>query len=501
MPARLVFKGSLVGKLGYLIMIFVGVSFFSFGTSISKAQEQNGWSPPIRLSSDSSAASEGFMVADAYGFVHVFWIESGLDDNRSVIQYSRFDGEFWTPPVDIYSTQPGGLIGFLSPVIDHMGQIHLVWTGGFTGQIFYATASTNEAISAQNWSKPISIDLPADQVRLQIDSNGVMHLVYANAFGGQPGVFYIRSNDEAITWSNPIKLDPDIPSNYQPNWLQFDLGENDGLHVVWHYIEFGELGKEVRYMHSLDGGDNWSIPISIDEPDQEPGELRMAHPGLIAEGKSIFIIWAGDQQLHREYRISTDSGGSWSDPKRMLGNLVGQAAGAGLAVDSGGRVHYATQVRYPVAIWHTVWDQGPWSAPSMAYFIQQDAFSPVGDRIRAHNVRLAVRSGNQLVMTFTSSPGDGPLELYAMHRTLEDVSSTVPMPTPTMISSSHISPDLPQPSLPKISTPTAVLVDHSLIGNPLESNSVSLGNRLWLGIYPALAMILIVIVVQQLRKH
>jgi hypothetical protein len=448
-------------KLG--IAILIGISFFALGTSISKAQEQNGWSPPIRLSTDSSAASEGFMVADAYGFVHVFWIESGLDDNRSVIQYSRFDGEFWTPPIDIYSTQPGGLIGFLSPEIDHAGQIHLAWTGGPTGPVFYATALAKDALSVQNWTKPISIDVPAIWVRLQVDSSGLMHLVYSDVYGEQPGIFYIRSKDTARTWSNPIRLDPDMPSDYQPSWLQFELDQNDGLHVVWNYIKIGELGKEVRYTHSLDGGDNWSIPISIDEPDEDPGELRMSHPGLIIDGKSIFAIWAGDQQLHREYRISTDGGESWSDPRRMFGNLVGQAAGAGLAVDSGGRVHYATQVRYPMAIWHAVWDRGHWSAPSIAYFIQNDAFAPVGDRIRAHNVRLAVRSGNQLVMTFTSSPGDGPLQLYAMHRTFRDVPAVDPIPTPTLSS-----PTIPEPTKTVIS---AQISTNNLVASDLESES------------------------------
>lgn len=44
---------------------------------------------------------------------------------------------------------------------------------------------------------------------------------------------------------------------------------------------------------------------------------------------------------------------------------------------------------------------------------------------------MVIRNGNQLVVTFTSSPTDPQMTLYEMHVTLDDVPEIEPLPTPT----------------------------------------------------------------------
>jgi hypothetical protein len=104
-------------------------------------------------------------------------------------------------------------------------------------------------------------------------------------------------------------------------------------------------------------------------------------------------------------------------------------------------------------------------------------------------------------MTFTSSPGEGSLELYAIHRILEDVSPVEPMPALSLISPTTEAPSLTESPAPQKATPMSIVVDNTQFGNPLELNATNSQKGFWIGVYPALALILLVIIVQQLRKN
>lgn len=412
--------------------LFVFLAGFSIQLSLAQSSTTR-WSTPERLSSENDQASQGFMVSDQYGYVHVFWSESGLDGSLG-IQYSRFNGDTWSLPNDIITTSEDGMIVFLSPFVDNEGTLHLIWTESNVGPIQYSKAPAHNAGSAQAWSRPISINASAFWGKLVVDSQGIMHILYSDFYGEDPGVYYIRSDNGGDGWSSPFWLDPDIPEEYAPTNVSFDMDDQDGLHALWFYVDPATTdGQWIRYARSDDGGDTWSSPMTIDIADESEDELRLPYPEFQVEGSEVHVIWAGDSQTHREHRYSLNNGQSWSPTTRILGDLVGQALGGGLEFDASGRLHYVTQIRYPQGIYHTYWDSGTWTIPSLIYFILGGDSESIGDRIHAHNVRLAVRNGNQLVITFTSSPTDPQMVLYEMHFTLSDVPGTVPLPTPTAI--------------------------------------------------------------------
>ena len=150
------------------------LSLFWTGSTDAKAQG-GGWSEPYRLSSDAGSASEGYLVADQYGYVHCFWVETLFENQLNVLKYARFDGTTWTKPNDIYGTGIG--INNVSPFVDKQGILHIVWSEGLFGSTYYSYASANNAISAQNWTKPLKINVPARPVRLQVDSKGIFLIV------------------------------------------------------------------------------------------------------------------------------------------------------------------------------------------------------------------------------------------------------------------------------------------------------------------------------------
>lgn len=440
-------KGKNMSKLSIAIALSVIVLFSIIRTVPAQAQDPGGgWSEPYRLSSAAGRSSECYPVADQYGYVHCFWTETLYADGNSVIKYARFDGTTWTKPNDIYLTSLA--IKNVSPFVDQQGTLHIAWSEGQTGVAYYSHAPATTAISAQSWAKPILINDSIRPVYLQVDSKGVLHILYTNQTE-ESGVYYIRSKDGGISWSAPFWLDPDIPPNHVPDNLNFKVDDAGGLHAVWWY---GSLDRNVepnwiRYSHSLDGGDTWSAPVILDQVVEENNHyLTSAAPRMIVQGKNVLVIWAAGDLPYRYYSYSTDSGRTFSAPEHVLGELHGQA-GDGLAVDAAGRIHYFAQIRYPLGIYHAYWNDGNWSTPSLVYLIAEaDSDQGYGDRVHAHDTIPVIRGGNQLVLFFADGPADPNRRLFVTYRTLDDVSAVESVPTP-----------VPTATLAAISSPTPTL--------------------------------------------
>ncbi|MEW6403831.1 MAG: sialidase family protein [Chloroflexota bacterium] len=432
----------------------LAIALLSVFWSAPAQAQGGGWSEPYRLSSGAGRSSEGYLATDRYGYVHCFWTETLFENGRVVIKYARFDGTTWTKPNDIYVTSQG--IKNVSPFVDKQGTLHIAWSEGlYDVRAYYTYAPANNALSAQNWAKPIQINVVARPLYLRVDSSGVLHILYTNQTE-ETGVYYIRSEDRGITWSEPVWLDPDILPDHVPDSLNFELDENDGLHAVWWYGGLEQSRPDwVRYAHSLDGGHTWSSPFLIDQYREETDHnLTNASPRMIVQGQTVHVIWAAGSLPYRYHRFSADAGLTWSEPVQILGELHGQA-GDGLAIDSSGRVHLFSQIRYPMGIWHSYWDQTRWSKPSLVYLIAEEGSEEsIGDRVHAHDTLPVLRAGSQLVLTFADGQADPNRRLFVVYRSLEDImpleTMATPVPTATTVPTSSPTPWQPAPMTSQI---------------------------------------------------
>ncbi|MBK7896854.1 MAG: sialidase family protein [Candidatus Promineifilaceae bacterium] len=472
-----------------LVLLLLGLVW---GTAVPRTQAQDEsflWSVPRLLSSpgiNNTSATE--MIADPHGFVHVFWTELNPEDEITTLQYATFDGIAWTQPNDLVATAPNGTIVAFSPALGSDGTLHLVWSGQNLGPVYYTNAPALAARSASAWERPTTLDAPASQLKLRVDGNNILHLMLANIYGTEPGIYYTRSEDAGDTWLTTRWLDPDIPPSATPSALNFQIDHKNGLHTTWFYVATGlgsTYGTWIRYVHSLDGGENWATPVTIDEADESEDELQLPEPGLVLAGDAVHVVYAGNSGTQRESRYSLDRGVTWSGTKRILGDLQGQAIGDGLSVDSLGRVHFLGQIRWPQAIYHAYLNpaqpEAGWSAPQIAYLIAESDAAGRQGRYHAHRLRSSVVNGNILVVTF-SDEANGPL--YVMWRTLDDAPSIdpLPLPTPTPM------PEVTATPLPGVAlTPTPPPFAGTDLATPEDPTNVGWG--VWLGVLPALLLV------------
>ncbi|MCK9211500.1 MAG: exo-alpha-sialidase [Ignavibacteriaceae bacterium] len=217
--------------------------------------------------------------------------------------------------------------------------IHVVWYDGVTigegnWKIYYKR-STDKGLT---WSENVNL---SNNVSIAYNpaiavSGSYVHVVwYDNRDAivdadGNVEEYYKRSSDGGITWGQEIRLTNNIYKSLHPSIFVSGLN----VHLVWNDNRDGNY--EVYYKNSLDGGDTWS------------GDLRLSNttgkswaPTVAVSGSVVHVAWydstAGNWEIY--YKRSTDGGINWGTDTRLTNNSASSEFPT-LAV-SGSIVHIA----------------------------------------------------------------------------------------------------------------------------------------------------------------
>ncbi len=245
--------------------------------------------------------------------------------------------------------------------------------------------------SPEGWSEDVRLTnhTNANRKTNMATEGDEIHIVWERFMGEDNGyyeVFYMKSEDDGRTWSEPLRMseheysvwNPDIavhgdhvhvvwdrlaPSVSRQTYYRrsTDGGEtwhperlisrddgydsvgptiavgDDGIsvHVVWvderHEDESWPLNTELYYNRSLDGGETWE------------GELRMtdapyysASQQIAVEGETVHVLWSdaryGVTSGDLFYKVSYDNGETWSDDFILADTPDSEISGA-IAVD------------------------------------------------------------------------------------------------------------------------------------------------------------------------
>ncbi len=167
--------------------------------------------------------------------------------------------------------------------------------------------------------------------------DGVVHFVYCVEY---IRCFYMRSEDDGVTWSKPVEITSAFkPFRSQCDWQAIATGPGHGIQLesgrllvpVWiaTYESSSPLRHASAVIYSDDGGGTW---LAGEMAVPGGGESNVAE---LSDGRVILTARNSDSSSRRAVTISGDGVSDWS-PVRFVDELLEPGCMAGLVRHSAG---------------------------------------------------------------------------------------------------------------------------------------------------------------------
>ena len=321
------------------------------------------FSTPTRVSPFGIAWENPQLAVDPAG-VNFLW--KGSDLNRGVwFRRSIDDGATFTgDPVLVLPQEGTPILKLLCIVtndntyqcprqehftVDGEGNVYVVanWAVNYTLWGLLFTRSTDHGT---NFSAPLVIsgDDGFDP-QIAVDGAGKINVVWSgSSSSGNDQVFFSRSTDGGLSFSQPINLSESSAYAYEPR-MALDAAGN--INLVWTEDPFpGIPGGDQRqiFFRRLEVVSDAVVPlpaVALSSPGQESYLPQIA----VNQAGNIYVVWGatnsadygGDVMI----RSSVDAGASFSVPKRVGGSI--SIGPPGIAVDDLGGVNLVWEAHSP----------------------------------------------------------------------------------------------------------------------------------------------------------
>jgi hypothetical protein len=417
------------------VLLLLSIIFPFIVKDSALAQATIQWSEPENLTNTPTRSNHQYIVADDYGYVHLFWVEDvggpeiGPDEEGSTgntIFYRRWDGQRWSFPVDIFFSR-GLSYSYPSAAVDDAGNMYLAWMA-FNG-LHFSSVRAEQAGSAKNWQND-SVIAPVQGYRAAIlaQGDGELDILYSAYYqvadlSKDGNIYHIHSSDGGLTWSTPAQL-TDIETASE-TLAVFPILKRDGLgrlHAAWYTTDPpGYTGTAVFYSRSTDDGESWSSPLKLDEVTPDKAWAAAVNIGVIGDNE-VHLVWVCGKLPGRCHQYSRDGGETWTQPRTLFGDLVSLANWDAMETDADGNLYWIMQLRYPEALYYSYWTGESWIDPPLVVHSRDPAVS------RGHGIQLAVRNGNELNMVFHHPQ---IFEIWHIWGVSPLAAPVAPQPTPT----------------------------------------------------------------------
>jgi len=295
---------------------------------------------PARI--DAGADSRPSIVVDARDRIILAW--SVLKDRsynaEAFFSRSTDGGSSFSPPRPL--TGDPASQRFPTLVLDRSGAVFAVWTDK------RLAAAHGDAALAYAWSEDAGASFGPTRI-VQSNVCECCRLAAALAGPGRPAVtwrniFGGTTRDHALmTFPDPA-ADPATPGPIrrvaEDEWRidacphhgpDLSVAADGSYHVAW-FTE-GSARQGLQYAHSSDGGQSFSAPRSIGNPERQAGR-----PSLLAAAGRIWLAWKefDGKESTALVMVSGDGGTTWSEP-RTVGHTA-EASDRPLLAAGGGHV-------------------------------------------------------------------------------------------------------------------------------------------------------------------
>ncbi|OGC96332.1 MAG: hypothetical protein A2W25_08410 [candidate division Zixibacteria bacterium RBG_16_53_22] len=186
--------------------------------------------------------------------------------------------------------------------------------------------------------------------RIVAGPNGLLYAVWAQGRSLVPYELYFgKSTDNGRTWSSSTADQRISASDGESVFNPLDRGVGLALtgqgHICVVWAEsLTNVGNEIMFIKSTDGGDTW-INTGADFPLSDPGGLRPSLPKIAADNNNnLHVVWQQSNGSNAEihYGFSSDDGDTWTSQTadRIISFPDGNAAQqAEIAIDNSDNVY------------------------------------------------------------------------------------------------------------------------------------------------------------------
>ena len=191
--------------------------------------------------------------------------------------------------------------------------VHLVWCDERNGnrEIYYKR-STN---GGTNWGQDIRFtnDSAVSWRPSVAVSGSVVHTVWCDFRNGNFEIYYKRSTDGGVSWSQDTRLTNDSAISWAPSMAV----NGSTIHIVWEETRDGN--EEIYYKRSTDAGLSWGQDTRLTN-----NPLNSLYPSVAVSGSSVHVSWYDFRTGSRAifYKRSTDGGMSWGNDVQLTGNYA-----------------------------------------------------------------------------------------------------------------------------------------------------------------------------------
>lgn len=453
------------------------------------------WSKAQALSDPQQTASSPAVAIDSQGRAHVVWSQGNSSPGTS-LYYARYDGKTASPAVEIAKAAAGEVVRQPALWADGQERLHLAWSGGAQGEIYYTRALADQAGSASGW-------LPAKQVsgtggfansgtwpQIAQDGYGRIFILYAVPLNEGRGLYLVHSEDGGESWSAPSLIFDAAAAGWEmvdhPT-LAIDL--SGALHVAWTQgnLAAARLTQGIFYSRTLavykppeqpatpEAGatpeppkldPQWSKPLEIAPPGAD-------WPRLAVLGSQLHMVYAleglpNHRALDLTRAASGEAEAGWGTASRVPGGQaepqipaqLGDAPPFGLAVDAA-TLHLLSALPESTSLRYSTWSSGEQGAEGR--WSQPESFNPPGGwRNYPGAAAAAPVTGGQLAVAWLALPDSASLAtplppvpgVFLALRTVATVqppAETLPLPTNTPALGSPTETAIPPTATPVLS--------------------------------------------------
>jgi BNR repeat-like domain len=302
----------------------------AIGLVLCALAAQAGWTPVKRLTWTSGASTLPAIAADAFGGLHLVWVNFSPGNAELYYKKSTNGGTTWSASQRLTWNSGDSTKPVLA--VDPSGNPHVVWQDLTPGipEIYYTRSTDGGTTWSANqrltWNSGYS-NVPS----IAVDSSGNPHVVWHDNTPGNYEIYYRKSQDGGATWLAAQRLSWTTGNSYTPDLAADSSGK---LHLVWGDWTPGRM--ELYYKKSTNGGATWS---TVKRLTWNPGDSSYPKIALGSAGL-VHLVWTDETPGNSEtyYKKSTDGGATWSTGKRLTWN-AGDTSNLALVADPSKNPH------------------------------------------------------------------------------------------------------------------------------------------------------------------